>query len=437
MPAEAANTVPMAAVHARSAPAARVDKSGLDTALRDRRLANYEAKLKQEEPVSPVLTAVVSASAPRSTEHYQMVYPGTGSASDPLCIGETVSPWTRHQECAHGLSAHPEQPSAGGHYPGEGIPRVSARSAPRHDETLDDDSYPPGFTTQPYLAIHEPDLAHPDVIRGFPEQPSRRDWYEANNRSTPAPLPRQREFDVPQPHVVDRGPVRYYPQVRLAQMQDFQGDGSVTLDMFSDQVDELSRFYNWDEQETCRQAQAHLRGTTLVYVRCAPFPPRTWEELKTLLMKRFQHRDLTATYKAQFRSRRRRQTEDIYSYVETLQRLADLAWPFMDYHAKEEMVIDQFLLGMGNHELSVQVAAHGHRRMKDILRVARSLEAVQEDEKFRPQGHKPSTQARFVADERDHSPDTKQLVKDVLSQLSRDAKSSQSVRQRPPTLGPR
>ncbi len=150
-------------------------------------------------------------------------------------------------------------------------------------------------------------------------------------------------------------------------MQDFQGDGSVTLDMSSDQVDELSRYYNWDEQETCRQARAHLRGTALAYVRRAPFPPCTWEELKTLLMKRFQPRDLTAMYKAQFRSYCRCQTEDIYTYVETLQRLADLAWPFMDYHAKEEMVIDQFLLGMGNHELSMQVVAHGHRRMEDIL----------------------------------------------------------------------
>ncbi len=126
-------------------------------------------------------------------------------------------------------------------------------------------------------------------------------------------------------------------------MQDFPGDGSVTLDMFSDQVDELSRFYNWDEQETCRQARAH-----------APFPPRTWEELKNLLMKRFQPRDLTATYKAQFRSRRRRQMEDIYTYVETLQCLANLAWPFISP-------------GDGNHELSVQVATHGHRRMEDIL----------------------------------------------------------------------
>ncbi len=132
---------------------------------------------------------MVRPSALRSAEHYQMVYPGTGSASDPLHIGGTVSPWTRHQERTHRLSAHPEQPSGGGHYPGEGIPRVSAQSVPRYDETSDDDSYPPTFQTQPYLATHEPDLAHPDVTRGYPERPSRRDWYEAAN--WPMPLPYQ------------------------------------------------------------------------------------------------------------------------------------------------------------------------------------------------------------------------------------------------------
>ncbi len=46
------------------------------------------------------------------------------------------------------------------------------------------------------------------------------------------------------------------------------------------------------------------------------------------------------------------------------------------------MVVDQFLLDMGNHELSVQVAAHGHRRVENILLVDRLLEAVQEEEMF-------------------------------------------------------
>ena len=101
---------------------------------------------------------------------------------------------------------------------------------------------------------------HPDINRGCQERLSRRDWYKAPARPAPTPLPRQGEFGIPQQPIVDRGPVRPYPLVRLTQMQDLQGDGfSVTLDMFSDQVDELSRFYHWDEQEACRQARAHVR----------------------------------------------------------------------------------------------------------------------------------------------------------------------------------
>ena len=100
-----------------------------------------------------------------------------------------------------------------------------------------------------------------------------------------------------------------------------------------------------------------------------------------MLLKRFQPRDLTVTYKAQFCALRRRHSEDIHTFVETLQCLADMAWPFMDGQVKEELVVDQFLLGMDNHELSVQVAAHGHRRTEDVLRLARSLEAVHEEER--------------------------------------------------------
>ncbi len=116
VPAGASNTTPTAAACARSAPAARVDKSGTETALRYRRLASYEARLKQEGPVSPVPNAVAISSAPRSAEHGQMVHPGADGVSNPLRVGEAVSPWTRHQERPHRLSACPEQPSVGGHY---------------------------------------------------------------------------------------------------------------------------------------------------------------------------------------------------------------------------------------------------------------------------------------------------------------------------------
>ncbi len=288
-----------------------------------------------------------------------MVHPGADSVSNSLRVGETVSPWTRHQEHAHRLSACPEQPSAGGHYMRESVPHVSAQSVPRHVETSDDDNYQPGFHAQSYFGTHEPGLAHPDVTRGCQEWLSRCDWYEAPTYAC--------SFVFHNNPLWTGGLSDLIPRCVWFKCRTSKVMESVTLDMFSDQVDELSRLYHWHKQETCRQARAHLSRTTLAYVRRAPFPPCTWEELKTLLMKRFQPKYLTATYKAQFRSHRRRQKKDIYTYVETLQHLADLAWPFMDYHDKEEMVVDQFLLGMGNHEFSVQVAAHGHRHMEDIL----------------------------------------------------------------------
>ncbi len=156
-------------------------------------------------------------------------------------------------------------------------------------------------------------------------------------------------------------------------MQDFQGKGSDHLDTFFDHVKDLADFYCWDGRETCSQARVHLHGTALAYVERAPFQSRNWEELKALLLKHFQPRDLTATYKAQFWVRRRK-LKDIYMFV----------------------VVDQFLLGMDNHELSVQVAAHGHRRTEDVLRLARSLEAVHEEEKHASRPGKPATQARFM-----------------------------------------
>ena len=163
---------------------------------------------------------------------------------------------------------------------------------------------------------------------------------------------------------------------------------------------------------------------------------RSWEELKALLLKRFQLRDLTATYKAQFRARRRRNGEEIYSYAEALQRLADMAWPFMDHYAKEDMVVDQFLQGMDSHELSVQVATSGSCRLETILCMAQSLEAVHEEEKHHSHRRRPSSQARFVSNEHARSPDHKELVKELLVQLGHwSCLRDREVRHRRPTPG--
>ncbi len=109
----------------------------------------------------------------------------------------------------------------------------------------------------------------------------------------------------------------------------------------------------------------------------------------------------------------------------------------MDAQAKEGLVVDQFLMGMESHELSVQVAAHGHRHMEDVLRVARSLEAVHEGERHAPHSRKPTTQTRFVTSGPPDTTNTEQIVQEVLAQLGQDPQRNRGGRCRKPTPGPK
>ncbi len=50
--------------------------------------------------------------------HSQVAQPGADGTCNPLLRAESTSPWTRHQERAHKLSAYAKQPPIGGHYVG-------------------------------------------------------------------------------------------------------------------------------------------------------------------------------------------------------------------------------------------------------------------------------------------------------------------------------
>ncbi len=100
----------------------------------------------------------------------------------------------------------------------------------------------------------------------------------------------------------------------------------------------------------------------------------------------------------------------------------------MDGEAKEELVVHQFLLGLDNHELSVQVAAHGHRHTEYGLRLARSLEAVHEEERHASRPRKPATQPRFVNNGPPDTTDTERVVQEVLAQLGHDSRKHRGGR---------
>ncbi len=187
--------------------------------------------------------------------------------------------------------------------------------------------------------------------------------------------------------------------------------------------------------ETCRQARTHLRGVALAYIRRTPLPPRDWTELKTLLSQLFQPRDLTAAYKAQFRTWKQQRSEDIPMYVDALQKLAEMAWPLLDPITRDEMVADQFLNGLDSHELRVQVAATGIRQIEDLMRVARSLEVVENQEAGHGRSCRGSTQTRFSEGEGSETEATR-IVDQILAKLGPELRQSRDPKRRPSTPGP-
>ncbi len=258
-----------------------------------------------------------------------------------------------------------------------------------------------------------------------------------------APIPRQHPREMlldDDPYGVPAGP-RYtarpaHPvQHRLAKLDVFKGEIGEKLDDFMFQVEEFATFHEWDPMETCRQARTHLRGVALAYTRRTPLPPRDWTELKTLLTQRIQPRDLMAAYKAQFRTRKRQRNEDIPTYMDALQKLAKMAWTLLDPIARDEMVADQFLNGLDSHDLRIQVAATGIRRIEDLMRVARSLEAVENLEAGHGRPRRGLNQARFSEGEGPET-ETDRIVDQLLARLGPELRQSRDLKRRPPTLGP-
>ncbi len=100
-------------------------------------------------------------------------------------------------------------------------------------------------------------------------------------------------------------------------------------------------------------------------------------------------------------------------------------------------MVDQFLLGMDNYELSMQIAAHGHRCTEDVLRLARPLEVVHEEEKHASHPRKPATQAQFVHNGHSDTTDTERVVQEVLAQMGHDSHRHRGGRRRKPTPTPK
>ncbi len=98
------------------------------------------------------------------------------------------------------------------------------------------------------------------------------------------------------------------------------------------------------------------------------------------------------------------------------------------------MVADQFLNGLDSHDLRIQVAATGIQRIEDLMWVAHSLEAVENQEAGHGRLRRGSNQTQFSEGEGPKT-ETDWIVDQLLARLGPELRQSRDPKRRPPTPG--
>ncbi len=113
-----------------------------------------------------------------------------------------------------------------------------------------------------------------------------------------------------------------------------------------------------------------------------------------------------------------------------------MAWSFLDPLAREEMVANQFLTGLNSHELRAQVATSDARRTDDLMRIARSLEAVEGEEMGRGRARRNPAQTRFAEESEVYESEATCIADQILAKIGPELQQSRDLKRRPPTPGP-
>ncbi len=121
--------------------------------------------------------------------------------------------------------------------------------------------------------------------------------------------------------------------------------------------------------------------------------------------------------------------------MDALQKLVEMAWPLLDPLARDEIVADQFLNELDSHKLGVRVAAMGVRRIEDLMRIMRSLEAVEGHEASHGWQQRGSTQTQFLEEE-ESDMEAARIAEQILVKLGPEFRQSRDPKRRPPTPGP-
>jgi hypothetical protein len=118
----------------------------------------------------------------------------------------------------------------------------------------------------------------------------------------------------------------------------------------------VSRWNGWGQYEMASQLTMCLRGAAQQLLGDLSADQLTsYDRLKSVLTQRFAPAERVTAYRCEFRARKRERTESVTDYGYSLRRLAARAFPKTTWEAREDIVVDQYINGLGTLELKRHV----------------------------------------------------------------------------------
>ena len=128
-------------------------------------------------------------------------------------------------------------------------------------------------------------------------------------------------------------------------------DGSTDLEIYLQHFEWVAKYNHWTSAEKAQQLAISLKGDAQqVFRDLDPGSIREYDDIRRVLLQRFNPPGREAAYRCQFKNRKRIETESISDYGYALKHLSAKAYPELDRLARETYVIDQFISGLNSSD---------------------------------------------------------------------------------------
>ena len=186
---------------------------------------------------------------------------------------------------------------------------------------------------------------------------------------------RSEETGPPRPPA-NSPPPAYIPSLR-PRKQPPTYEGKTSWEIFKTQFDIVSELNKWNYADKGAYLAVSLAGDAMSVLGSLPKAGRCdYVMLCEALALRYGEENQIVVATIQFRRRKREQGESLPKYAGEVERLFRLAYPRANFELQQQMTTDQFIEGLNDSELRVQVKLRRPATLKDALIMAMEVEAV-------------------------------------------------------------